>query len=283
MLIPLKEGELYDYVDFAYTLALDQTKSGYPIYSDGIKSKEDFIAAAKSSFSSNEEEILLFEHNGVIEGWIQYFWIPEDAYLQMSSCNINQHTDIALNDFLTLVENKYTGYDFYLGFPKCNEAATSFLVRNGFDCIEDDYNDVIFFEEYNLLPESENIYRVTAENYDKFRYLHTKADDKMYWNSDRLLGKISEWEIFVYHQDANPTGAIYFKNEGTMLEIFGIDYADAVFREDVYKELLIKALNAGKTSGAKYMTFFNEEKSQLAALALGFRCVGQYACYLKKL
>ena len=35
-----EEGETY--IDFAYELALDPSRSGYPTYADGIKTKEDF-------------------------------------------------------------------------------------------------------------------------------------------------------------------------------------------------------------------------------------------------
>ena len=36
MLIPLKREEFDKYIDFAYALALDPARSGYPTYTDGI-------------------------------------------------------------------------------------------------------------------------------------------------------------------------------------------------------------------------------------------------------
>lgn len=36
------EQDFNTYFDFVYELALDQSKSGYPTYSDGIKTKEMF-------------------------------------------------------------------------------------------------------------------------------------------------------------------------------------------------------------------------------------------------
>lgn len=39
MLRKLEEKEINNYIDFAYTLALDITKSSYPTFTDGVKSK----------------------------------------------------------------------------------------------------------------------------------------------------------------------------------------------------------------------------------------------------
>lgn len=78
MLRVLEEAEFDKYIDFAYNLALDLTKSSYPTYTDGIKTKEDFIARAKVSFRKESEEIMLFEVDGSVEGWIHYYVLKED-------------------------------------------------------------------------------------------------------------------------------------------------------------------------------------------------------------
>ncbi len=55
MLKKLQEQDFDRYVDFAYQLALDMTKSGYPTYADGIKTKDDFVARAREAFSTDNE------------------------------------------------------------------------------------------------------------------------------------------------------------------------------------------------------------------------------------
>ena len=50
------------YADFAYELALDLTKSGYPTYCDGVKTKERFIERSLKAFdreadASNEKAV----------------------------------------------------------------------------------------------------------------------------------------------------------------------------------------------------------------------------------
>ena len=42
MLLPLQEKDFDKYIDFAYELALDPARSGYPAYFDGVKTREDF-------------------------------------------------------------------------------------------------------------------------------------------------------------------------------------------------------------------------------------------------
>lgn len=43
------EQEYEKYIDFVYEIAIDQSKSGYPTYSDGIKTKEMFIESSKKA------------------------------------------------------------------------------------------------------------------------------------------------------------------------------------------------------------------------------------------
>lgn len=44
------EQEYIKYADFVYGLALDQSKSGYPTYCDGIKTKEMFLDRSRKAF-----------------------------------------------------------------------------------------------------------------------------------------------------------------------------------------------------------------------------------------
>ncbi len=78
MLIPLQEKDLNQYVDFVYELALDPARTFYPVFFDGIKTKEDFIARVRKAFSRPEDEILLCQVNGTVEGWLHYFHLPGD-------------------------------------------------------------------------------------------------------------------------------------------------------------------------------------------------------------
>ena len=176
MLKKLQEQDFDRYVDFAYELALDLTRSGYPTYADGIKTKDDFVTRAREAFSTGNEEILLFEHNGATAGWIHYFYLPEDHYLDTCAFCIASGMKEALTEFIAFAREHFSGSELYLGFPRENAEAVAVLESGGFDCIEESYNDAIEFEDYVLQPEDEGILPITRENYTLFSALHSQPD-----------------------------------------------------------------------------------------------------------
>lgn len=283
MLKYLKEQDFDRYVGFAYELALDMTKSGYPTYADGIKTKDDFIAQARRAFSRDNEWILLFEHHGRTAGWIHYYHLPEDRYLQTCSFCIAEGMREAITEFTAFVRRRFPGSELYLGFPKENAEACAALDARGFERVEESYNDIMDFDQYILRPEDPAIVPITQDNFPLFSSLHAQHGQDMYWNSERILEAIDRWRIFVYLQKGEPIGAIYLWADAAIAEIFGVDFSNDVYDGAVYRALLTAALNNGKRSGMKHMVFFNDERSQLDALSRGFRCVGGYVCFKARL
>lgn len=279
MLKRLEEQDFDRYVDFAYQLALDMTKSGYPTYVDGIKTKDGFITRARKAFSTSIEEILLFEHDGATAGWIHYYFLPEDHYLGTCAFCIASDMREALTEFIAFAREHFPGSELYLGFPRENVEAVAVLESVGFDCIEESYNDAIDFEDYVLQPEDAGILPITRENYEIFSVLHSQTDHDMYWNPVRILNAFDSWRIFVCLRNGTTAGAIYFMDDKSMPEIFGVDFLDNKYNSNVFRALLVAALNDSKRRGAKYMIFFNESESQADALACGFRCIGEYVCF----
>ncbi len=278
------EQDFTKYADFVYSLAVDPSKSGYPTYSDGIKTKEMFLERAQKAFARETEEILLFEYNENVEGWIHYYCIPEDKYLSTVSFNINLAAEKALQEFLNFAQEKFKGYDLFLGYSKDNKIAVNYLLSHGFERIEEAYNNTAFLEKYKAVSESSDIVFITKDNYDYFRTLHTQTEEDMYWNADRIYKDIENWIIFVKIKDGEPIGNVYYMNaKDNWFEIFGIDMKDGIFNPDLFRELVIKALNEAKRRGGKYMTFFCDEECQEIANKIGFECVGEYVCYKKYL
>lgn len=283
MLNRLMETDFDKYIDFAWELAQDRTRSGYPTYTDGIKTKQDFIAREREAFLRANEEILLFEQDGQVEGWIHYCALPQDNYLDLCACNIRRDTKTALEEFLAYAQGHFPGYELYLGFPKCNTEAIALLQEKGFVCIEESFHDVLFLDAYEFLPETYEITPVTRENFSRFRALHDQMQGPMYWDSDRLLNALDTWKIYLYEKSDSAAGAIYYMDEKIMLEIFGVDFPDSIYNREIFRALLTKALNEGKRTGAKYFCFFTDQDSHPISLELGFRPVGQYVCYWKKI
>lgn len=280
MLIKATLDDVEKYCDFVYGIALDQTRSCYPTYADGIKTKDDFMADAGKGVTQDEWELLLFSLDGTVEGWLQYYWIPQDHYLQLCACNINRGTKQALMELLALLKERFTGYTLYFGFPESNVDAVNFLRKDGFKCIEENWNNSFFFNGFNLLPDDANVAGIDRDNFDDFRAVY-KPDDDTYWNCDRILEQIDRWIILVYYNEGSPVGTIFLQGSGDYYEIFGIGFANSEYQEDVYRALLAAVLNHCKRMDAKYMTYFCEEDTHEAVLDLGFRCVGKYVCYTK--
>lgn len=269
------------YCDLAYSLATDQTRSCYPTYADGFKTKADFISAARRDVAEENRELLLFSLNGTVEGWIGYYWVAEDRYLQLVACNIRQGTRQALAELLALLPKRFPGYSLHFGFSADNTEAIRFLQENSFRCIEDDWNYSFFFDSYVPRPEDAHISRITRDNYGDFRAVYGQDDGDTYWNCDRILEHFDRWTIFAYYEDAKPVGAIFLRDGSSVYpEICGVVF-DGGYREDAYRELLTAALNHCKGAGAKHMTFICEEEVRSVVQELGFRCVGRYVCFAK--
>ena len=261
---------------------MDLTKSSYPTYTDGIKTKEDFVQKARVSFKKDNQEILLFELDGSVEGWIHYYVLKEDAYVSFNAFNINKSAAQAVDEFITYISEKYSGCILYFGLPADNVEVVSHLEKIGFEKEDENYVDVMFFENYQYLSEENGLVKVTKENFDEFAKIHKAHGDDMYWNNERILKAFDEWEMYLFYEEGQAIGAIlYCFIENMMMEIFSIDFIDNQYDETIFRTLLIKALNEGKKSGISSLTFFNEDDGHSVVQELGFTHISEYVLYTR--
>lgn len=274
MLRNLKENEFKEYIDFAYSLAMNLSKSAFPIYMDGVKDKEAFYEVAKRGLERKHHEILLFEMDGEVEGWIHYYYLEEDKYLGANSILINNGYAQALAELLYYWKNKFVGYSWNMYFPEENREALSFFEKQGYVDQGQEYVNVLLFENYTVHQDSKNVIIVDKENFELFRIVHSQFETDMYWTSDRIEKHGEEWEIFAYVEDEKCLGAVYCNGKGEEdLEIFGIDVLDSLYKNNVIENLLICCLNHAKKNDAKSMYFFNENAfTQELAVKVGFKC-----------
>ena len=282
MLRICSKKEYFQYRALAYRLALDKSKSGYPLYSDGVKTKQDFFKRAEMAFSRKHEEILLFEHEGIIEGWIHYYWLCEDKYLSTISFNISNNTENALSEFIDHLQLKFDGFTLYLGFSETNTVAIDFLRSQGFMLFDKAHNNVIFLSTWSISSKNnEDIVEIHSENYAMFRKLHDSQQDDMYWNADRIFDNLDDWVILVKLKNNLPVAAIYFQKDDEWSEIFGIDYKGGLYDATIQSELLIHALKKAKEFGIKYMTYFCNDLELPVVTNCGFTHIDNYVCYTK--
>ena len=278
MLIECAKNDVEKYKDFAYELALDPSKSGYPSYRDGIKTKAMFFERLLGDHK--EEQILLFVYDGAVQGLIHYFWITDDRYLQTDAFCINTETEQALSEFLAYVGERFQKYDVFLGFPAENQKAVEYLSGRGFDCIEDDFNNTAYLDKCDHVPECNEIIQINKENYNCFRLLHNQIEGDMYWNSDRIYEDLDNWIILMKTSEGKPQGAVYYpRADDGYYEIFGIDIDCGKHDPALFQELLVAAIADAWHRGGKVMTFFCEKEYEEIALKCGFVCVDNYLCY----
>ncbi|MBR6413172.1 MAG: hypothetical protein IKS21_00995 [Oscillospiraceae bacterium] len=286
MIRACSKDEFVKHVDFFYALALDLTKSGYPTYCDRIHTKEDFLARRLKAFERETEEVLFFESDGIVQGLVHFFWLPEDRYLQLLCFLTNVATDQALTEFLDDIRQRFHGYDVYFGFPGENVSAVEYLKEHGFECIEDDFNNTALLDRLILAPDQNGMTRIGKENYASFETLHRQIDGDMYWNSERILADLDKWAIFVKEKDGEAQGAVYYKKDGIIdgyFEIVGVDLNGRGHQPELVEALLNAALFDAKCRGGRYMTFFCEKEYEETAKKCGFLCIGNYLCFKTRL
>lgn len=285
MLVPLQEKDFDKYIDFAYELALDPARCFYPVYFDGIKTKEYFIAKARRAFTRPTEEILLYQADGAVEGWLHYYYLPEDHYLQLITSCIRRNTNQALEELSGYLAERYPGSDWFVGFPAENQEAEAWAKGAGFQQFDDAQDYSFFFDRYDPVPDDPSVERITEENFEKFQRVHRTIEEDMYWNCQRVREKLSQWNLFVAEENGIAGEVMAKSFNSSMCEIFALACEDGQFHESLYRRLLTRFLNEGKRQGAKYMTFFVGTDDEMNRLMpeMGFHLVGRYLGYQKKI
>lgn len=255
-------NEFEEYSERAYLLALDPSRSSFPSYADGIKTKEDFLAIAKRGFESENEEIYIFEHGGEMRGWIHFYVMKEDKHISLEAFETDGFEKEQFAEFAALLKEKYAGYEVTAGFPSQNERAVSATIENGFEIIEESAVNILFFSNYEPQPESGRVEPLTKNNLAVFAKLHDKVE--MYWNTKRLTEAYfdgDKWRIYLTEKNGK-AAAIYFVFAGNIAEIFGLDFSDG-FDGTTAEELLTAALNETKKNvSAKAMYWFTEDERE---------------------
>lgn len=281
MLRSLNASEFDACINLAYELSQDLTRSGYPTYCDGIKTREDLIARVRKALDRPDEDVLLFVEDGRTEGLIAFEHPEEERYLHPFIFNIRRKTGKALAEFVDYCRERWPGFELDLGFPVENVDAVSWLEEAGVPCIERSRNYQLFLDGYTPLPEDPAVERVGADNFQRFAAIHRRVEGEMYWNCERIQKSLDDWLIFVTGEGNSARELLLTNWGGDHQEIFSLGSADGQYREGPCRALLTAGLNALKARGVKYLTCFIEDgaKDGEALTALGFQLVGRSTAY----
>lgn len=283
MLRELTKDNYKDYLDWAYGLALDMTRSGYPTYADGLKTREEFDETAALAHEREQEGALLFEDEGRALGYIHYFALPEDQYLDTRAFCIEEKTGQAMDELIAYLGQKYPGYTMHFGFSDQNVQAVSHLVELGWPLMEESLVGVMRFEEYEPKPESAKPILITEENFDRFAAIHAQWDGNMYWDNAHLREALDRWHLYLLERDGRDAAVIYFVYVDGMLEIFGLDHAGGKYNQEDFRALLLRALNQGKADGMETFTSFHGPEEAPVMKELGVRSLGRYVMYSNRI
>ena len=281
MLRPLNEPEWEVCVDFAYQLALDPARSGYPVYFDGMKTREDFVSRTRKALERPGEDVLLFEEGGEVEGLIAFEHPEEEHYLHTFIFSIRRDTGTALAEFLDYCRERWPGFTLDLGFPAENVEAIGWLEGQGIPCNERSWNFLLNMDGYVPLPKPNRVKRVGAENFEEFAVIHRQIQGDMFWNCERVRSTLDDWAIFVTGEGENSGEVLMTLDNSPHQEIFALEFVDEQYHSEGFRALLTAALNLLKAHGTKWLTFFVDEGCPQGELLkdLGFRLVGTFVCH----
>ena len=280
MLRLIKEAEFDRTIDFAYELALDPARSGYPVYYDGMKTREDFVSRTRKALERPGEDVLLFVENGEVEGLIAFEHPEEEHYLHTFIFSIRRDTGTALAEFVGYCRERWPGFLLDLGFPAENVEAIGWLEGQGIPCNERSWNFLLDLDRYEPLPEPSGVKRITAENFEEFAVIHRQIQGDMFWNCERVRSTLDDWAIFVTGEGAAGEVLMTLDNSPHQ-EIFALEFVDEQYHSEGFRALLTAALNLLKAHGTKWLTFFVDEGCPQGELLkdLGFRLVGTFICH----
>lgn len=278
MLRKLTLDEFDQIAPFVYEVALDLSKTSFPVYNDGgVKTRDYFLERSLNGLQREDEEILLFEQDEHLQGWIHYYRLDDDRCLSLAGISVREGFAAALEELLAYWKQRFPGYFWQFYLPEENREGIAFLERYGCPPPSKETVNTLMFERYTPRPDSPAVFPIDETNYEIFRRLHSRFDETMYWNSDRILQDLKHWTIFAHGEQ----GVIYYRSQDDSdLEIFGLDFPEDSTDLAVAEALLTNCLNYAKFQNARSMYLFADEPTARIAAGMGFQRITT-ACYFE--
>lgn len=278
MLRKLQEHEFDALAEMAYALSQDLSKTSFPLYTDGVKTKADFLNANR--LHRKDHEILVYERDGEIQGWVHYYTLPEDKCVCLSNMSIREGYAHAFLEALDYWRERFPGYTWGFYFSEDDAEMMALAKKEGYTVCPREYADILLLRDYEIQNISGQVEKVTRETFSLFREVHKIRDDEMYWTNDRIEKDLDNWAIYAYIHEGRYVGTVYYDGYGTKdLEIFGMDFLPGYDKPEIARDLLAACLNGAKDAGAGSMYHWPDtQRDQEIALSLGFHCLTAARC-----
>ncbi len=279
MLRSLTAAEMQAQLAAFWPVALDLTRSGYPTYTDGVKTFDDFSATVRHAVEEPWGEVLVHVYQGEVNGLIVVEQVDEE-YLSLPVCLASAHQEALLNELLDHLMAHYPGRTLWLGFAPENIERLAYAKANGFALLDDTTNWQFPLASWTKTAVDRSVAAISRDNYADFRSLWTDAE--MYWNADRIAEDLDRWHLFVCADDAGPTAAVACMKDRDMQEIFGFMYKGH-YDASCHAGLLCACLNTAQRDGSRDLTYFAGAEENAVMAEMGFQRVSGYVCYEKRL
>lgn len=274
MLRKINISEFDALAEYTYQLSQNLSKTSFPVYTDEIKTKQDFLHRSRDGIQRSDEEILVFQNDSTVQGWIHYYVIPSARQIGLCNMTIASGYADAFGELLQYWKEHHPGYQWGLYFPEENQEILNYMAEHDYPDFGQEIVDVLLFENYEYQEETGTVLTIDSDNFPIFREIHRHFETEMYWTSDRIQHSLDDWAIFVYEAHEEFVGAIYYNGTHSQnLEIFGLDILEGHRSPAVIQALLIACLNTAKHAGANSMYFFNDTQIHKITHNLGFHRV----------
>ena len=137
-----------------YELASDLTSPDIRPTCDGIKTKDMFLDGPERRLHAKRSRCCSLNRKAGFRVSSSCIGFRRTVISRPRCFLTNTETEEALSEFLAYAKDKFKGYDLFLSFPAENQLAINYLERQGFTCIEDDYNNTAYLE--HLMPAVDN-------------------------------------------------------------------------------------------------------------------------------
>jgi len=197
--------------------------------------------------------------------------------LSESSENYLQINDVInIDELWSLICHDYSHYQIDFCYHNIVPPSQKLCDISAFlldDCLEmrckaTDKNDCSFTD----------IVRVTKDNYAAFARYHDAQDDDMYWNSQRIFERFSDWSIFMSMNNQDISGYVLVSLwDEKVAEIYALESTDA---ESGSRLLKVAIHEAKQTNHQQVMAMVDKHSlSHLCCIKLKFMETGFYQSY----
>lgn len=273
MLRAAAAADVERYIGDWYRLATDPTRSGYPSYCNGIKTKRDLADEITRCIDCDGRGALVYAAGGAVTGLVCFFYIERDSYLQTVVAVAERGAADMLDEFERYARRRFGGYTLCMGFHAENAEAAAWLGANGYEQTQR-LIDTLLPADASRGATAKNVTRIDESSFADFERLHAACEGDMYWTAARIRERLHAWRIYVAYAGGEPRGAVYVTGD----EVFGVD-VDGAYDGALVTELLRAA--AADATGS--VIFFCEPSELAAAEAAGFVKTGEYILFEKRL